>query len=104
MNIRQTLDDVYDGNLKTVVKLKEEEQDKEQAKLKRELQWEETLKEEGVRQVLRTLNANIQETHEILLGMALSPEVTDAQVRNYLVRYSTLCRTKNAVINNNEII
>jgi len=104
MNIRKTLDDVYDGNLKTVDQIKKEEQDREQTKLKRELRWEETLKEEGVRQVLRTLNANIQETHEILLGMALSPEVTDAQVRNYLVRYSTLCRTKNAVTNNNEII
>lgn len=104
MNLRDTLDKIYNDELKSVDQLKKEEQDREQTKLKRELRWQETLKEEGIKQVLRILNANIQESHEILIGMANNKDFTDEQVRNHLVRYSTLYRTKTAVLNNNEII
>lgn len=104
MNTGTILDDIYNNNLKSIDQLKVEAQNKEAAVLKKELRWEEIRKEEGVQQVLSTLSHNLQESHEMLLAMALNQEVSDSQIRNHLVRYSTLYRTKNAVTHNNEII
>lgn len=104
MNAAEILNDIYQGNLKSVDEIKKNEQDKEQAKLKRELRWQQTLKEEGMVSVISMLDNTIKESHDTLLAITLNAEYTDAQVRNFLVRYSTLCRTKNAVMNNNEII
>lgn len=104
MNTAEILGDIYNNNLKSVDQVKKEEQDREQAKLKRELRWQEILKEEGMVAVLSLLDNTLKETHETLISVSSNVEYTDAQVRNFLVRYSTLCRTRNAVLNNNEII
>lgn len=104
MNINSTLNDIYSENLKTPAEIAKEAQDKATASLKNDLHWQELIQQEGVQAILKKLDLTLEETHKTLISISSNMEYSDAQVRNFLVRYSTLYRTKNAVVNNNELI
>lgn len=104
MNTSAILDDVVNARLKSKEQLQAEEVSKENAKLTAELHWGQLLKTEAAVEIIKKLDEQIKLEHQGLLNIAEAGVVPDNQVRNFLVRYSTLCRTRDAIVNNTTIV
>ncbi len=101
-DIYGTLQDLYEGKLKTVDELNREAQSKESEKVSQETDWERAKKLPAVQQVLTRMFDGVKEALVTLEASATDSSISDSQVRLLLVRYSTLKRAYLKAVNNEE--
>jgi hypothetical protein len=99
-----TMSKLYAGDLPSVNELKLKQQEAAQKLYDEKELWKNALELPEVKLVISKLEKAVAEALLTLENVSADNNWSDAQVRLFLVRYTTLKRTLNAVNNNAEIL